>query len=225
MAPGLATVPVSCCDVSLRDARPRRAARRRDPRPYPFSALVSASCIAGGRRAVEDGRVACAAERAIGALGRGLEHHFEFLGRAILRLADEIELVSLAVDRRRLHRAGDAVEGLGKIAPASRASAARPSSASPRRRDRLGFSSTSNRKGRFLRVGGAGDQAEGEERSDSHGSLSDRIWALRARERRRFEMSAAQKALNVMIVRVSTMPGMICTFWPTKWPMSTSRST
>ena len=34
-----------------------------------------------------------------------------------------------------------------------------------------------------------------------------------------------QNALKVMIVRVSTMPGIVCTLWPTKWPMSTSCST
>ncbi len=35
----------------------------------------------------------------------------------------------------------------------------------------------------------------------------------------------AQNALKVMMVRVSWMPGMTCTFSLTKWPMSVSRST
>ena len=35
----------------------------------------------------------------------------------------------------------------------------------------------------------------------------------------------AQNALNVMIVRVSRMPGIVCTFSVTKWPMSVSFST
>ncbi len=34
-----------------------------------------------------------------------------------------------------------------------------------------------------------------------------------------------QNALNVMMVRVSWMPAMVCTFSVTKWPMSVSLST
>ena len=30
----------------------------------------------------------------------------------------------------------------------------------------------------------------------------------------------APKALKVMMVRVSWMPGMVCTFWAMKWPIS-----
>lgn len=36
---------------------------------------------------------------------------------------------------------------------------------------------------------------------------------------------ARQKALKVMRVRVSWMPGIVCTFWFTKWPMSVPGST
>jgi hypothetical protein len=36
---------------------------------------------------------------------------------------------------------------------------------------------------------------------------------------------APQNALKVMMVRVSWMPGMVCTFSLTKWPMSVFSST
>ena len=41
----------------------------------------------------------------------------------------------------------------------------------------------------------------------------------------RLDPDHAQNARKVMIVRVSTMPGMRWTFSPTKWPISTSSPT
>ena len=67
-------------------------------------------------------------------------------------------------------------------------------------------------------LGRARHNQEGEKKGKSHGSLSPDRDGNEVRRR-------VQNALKVMIVRVSTMPGIVCTLWPTKWPMSTSRST
>ncbi len=68
-------------------------------------------------------------------------------------------------------------------------------------------------------LGRARQNGEGEKKGKSHGSVFRLTRDGNAVRRR------VQNALKVMIVRVSTMPGIVCTFWPTKWPMSTSRST
>jgi hypothetical protein len=47
----------------------------------------------------------------------------------------------------------------------------------------------------------------------------------RRRNAQPVSLTWSQNALNVMMVRVSWMPGMVCTFSLTKWPMSVLSST
>ena len=60
-------------------------------------------------------------------------------------------------------------------------------------------------------------------RAPARAGTRARARADRAADRRRRRYSP--NALKVMIVRVSWMPGMICTFSFTKWPISVASST
>src|SRR5262249_14917937 len=78
-------------------------------------------------------------------------------------------------------------------------------------------------------VGGNTSKVSGVRRSRSTSNRCRRSKARSVREQDRLssprQSAASQNALNVMMVRVSWMPGMVCTFSLTKWPMSVLSST